>query len=305
MKIGYQSYQFDLKLNKPVFFHNYPTFLFRSVIGNQLRRMCCVLKTKKCPDCEINRSCVYARLFENFISKDNTFLAGRNKASHPFILRTDVCNQTQTDVIKLDLILIGFAVEYFPYFYHAIQRAGEWGILKDRIKYQVTSVKSGDRELMIDQQTVKTDSDILFWELDVETRGFDNYRLSIDFMTPYRLKIKGKYASRFEYSDLLKSVLRRADILSHLYGKNGTDISNIDITGFTKPMKSRTRWVDQIHYSARQGEKLTYGGVIGNAEIVGEFSVFERSLLRAGELFNIGKNISFGLGKIKVVEERG
>jgi len=45
---------------------------------------------------------------------------------------------------------------------------------------------------------------------------------------------------------------------------------------------------------------MMLGGLIGTIDVSGTFSQFEIKLLEAAEIFHIGKNSSFGLGKIKI-----
>jgi hypothetical protein len=303
MRIQYQKYTIDIKLEKKIFFENYPTFILRSIMGKQLRHMCCVLKTKRCCECELLSHCIYAQLFETYIQKDTRFLPGRNRASHPYIFQTDVSNRKETDTLSIDLVLLGYAIRYFPYFYYAMYHAGEQGILRERIGYEITNVESNGEPLLICKDTLKTDTTPCLWELDTDVTMKTETYIRIDFKTPFRLKVKGKYVSHFHYTDLMDSIYRRTVILSHLYGENNRDYSDIDLSVFNKPIETDIRWIDQKHYSARQEETLRYGGIIGTAQIKGKFSPFEKSLLKAGELFNTGKNISFGLGRIEVREE--
>jgi hypothetical protein len=43
---------------------------------------------------------------------------------------------------------------------------------------------------------------------------------------------------------------------------------------------------------------MKLGGIIGNIEIGGKFSEEDLSILKFDEIFHLGKNTGFGLGKI-------
>jgi len=128
-------------------------------------------------------------------------------------------------------------------------------------------------------------------------------QIRIDFKTPYRLKMHGTYVSEFKYPDLIKSIFRRTGILTNLYGVKSGEFSEDDFHVMEKNCEFNLRWIDQKYYSARQEQELIYGGITGSMNINGFFSPFEESLLEAGEIFNIGKNSSFGLGKMEVKKE--
>lgn len=93
-------------------------FVLRSVLGFNLRSMCCIAHGKNCPDCMYNKTCAYAYIFETIIPQDNSIHAGTDRASHPF----SFCNCSDS---SFTVNLFGKACDYLPYIYAAFYKAGQ------------------------------------------------------------------------------------------------------------------------------------------------------------------------------------
>lgn len=302
MKLDYSVYNIQIKPDTFLRFDTMPEFLFRSVMGMELRNLSCLFKNRKCEECDLRFQCAYSVIFESPINKDNTILTGRNYASHPFILSVDNNEKTSFDKIDLNITLIGKAIDYFPYLFYSISKGGENGIGRERIKYSVESVNSNDSEILKDGQLDMSISR-KEWIAGANSGKGAKKKYLIEFVSPLRFKKNGKYVDKISYGDLLKSLMRRVEILSGMYGESSPipeikEIKDID----EKLVSSDIRWVENKRWSCRQKTTMLLGGIKGTIELSGSFTPFERSLLEAGELFHLGKNAGFGLGRIKVRE---
>ena len=67
-----------------------------------------------------------------------------------------------------------------------------------------------------------------------------------------------------------------------------------------KEWQPRLHWHDLPRYSSRQKTRMKLGGFMGKIFFSGSLLPFEEALLSAAELFHLGKNTSFGLGRIEV-----
>lgn len=304
MKVEYSVFKIKIKPETAIKFDTIPEFLFRSVIGMELRNLSCLFKNRKCEDCDLKFQCAYSIIFESPISKENPVLKGRNYASHPFIISIDNNEKNPLDEIILNITLIGKAIDYFPYLFYAISKGQEAGIGRERIKYSVESVKSNDSEILKNGQLDMSISR-KEWIAGINSGKGAKRKYLIEFVSPLRFRKNGKYVDKISYGDILKGLRRRVEILSGMYGELSSipeikDIKDID----EKLVSSDIRWVENKRWSGRQKTTMLLGGIKGNMELSGNFTPFERSLLEAGELFHFGKNGGFGLGRIKVRELR-
>jgi len=140
MHILYKNIGFVITLSKKVAFTVPVPFLFRSVIGYQLRKMCCISHSTVCADCMFNASCVYGLTFESIVPKDNAALTGRDRISHPIIIDTDSFAGEELESLVLNIIFLGPSIPYIPYFFYALKKGGENGITKERIPYHCCPV---------------------------------------------------------------------------------------------------------------------------------------------------------------------
>jgi CRISPR-associated endoribonuclease Cas6 len=301
MKIEYQKFRLLLYFPSLNRINTYPTFIIRSVLGKELRRMCCIFKDRHCYECTIKNTCPYSIVFETPITEDNLILVGRNKGSHPFILSLISTDLENTDHIELLLTLMGKGIDYLPYIYYSLKKAGDRGILKQRIPFKLKGPFIEDELILDEENKLNLNFKTKVWELGRSEKPFTNSTV-IEFLSPCRLKKDGKYVSHLTFQDLMEALFRRAQILCTLYG----ECSRIwPIPSFGKRNQIITEqkftWVDLPYYSARQKKRIKMGGFMGTLSINGEIEVLERSLLEFGELFHIGKNAGFGLGKIRIV----
>ncbi|MBZ4644012.1 MAG: hypothetical protein PWQ25_1809 [Deferribacteres bacterium] len=301
MPIPYQKFEIFLEFEKNAFADIYPSFALRAVLGKELKRFACILRHKQtCDDCPLRFQCAYSVVFETPIEKNNDFLKGRDKASHPFITYCERDVNTNFNELKFELTLFGKGIKYFPYIYYGFLKAGENGLFRERAKYRITKVFSGGH-LVNDGSS----DDINLPEGTLFTADFSeelvDKNIRINFLSPSRLKVKGKYSSEISFSDILIASLSRYEILSNLYGtseKNG----KIQINLSEIESENCLVWKEYKRYSSRQNDSMIFGGVVGYMNLRGKFPIYAISLLKFAEIFGLGKNTGFGFGKILVEE---
>ena len=305
MHVTYKSIGFVITLAKEVDFDIPVPFLFRSIIGYQLRRMCCIAHSTACANCMFNTSCIYGLTFESIVPKDNTVLAGRNRISHPVIIDCDDFTG-KLKTLVLNLVFLGATIPHFPYFYYALKKGGEEGIGKERVPYHVSDIvevlDTGERRsLLVDEQNIITDVESERWEYDAETETTVEKSFVVTLDTPLRYMAKGVEARRIVESEFAGCLHRRAQVLCSQYGHND-HTGEYGFSGSWAVTEQDIGWRRFRHYSARQVKVMWLGGMCGSFVLSGKFSSYERGLLRFTELFHGGKNTNFGLGKLKVNE---
>jgi len=302
VKIEYVSLKFIIQFPIKVSFNKFPAFIFRSILGKELRFLSCHFREKSCNYCSLQNICAYSVVFETPIHKNNSIVEGRNKVSHPYTMYTGVNMFTKVDMVPLYITLFGKGSEYIPHIYFSLLRAGSKGIFKSRIPFRVMDVIANDKKIMDEKGDLNVKIEKKVWTMDKNMKK-SNYNIGADIKTPVRMKVRGKYSIDFSAEDLFRAIYRRASILSFMYGKI-IDLETCHEFDFrhTGVFKKELRWIDYSYFSARQRTEMKIGGVIGKIFIEDVLSDFEVSLLKFAELFHVGKNVSFGFGKIKFAE---
>lgn len=306
MNLSFKRIGFLITLSKKLRFTVPIPFLFRSIIGFQLRKMCCIAHNNVCADCMFNATCIYGFTFESIVPKNNAALVGRDRISHPIIIDTDEFAGKELDSLVLNLIFLGSAIPYIPYFFYALKKGGETGITKERISYQINDIVeftdiTKERSLKIDDQQIDTKIEPESWEYNQDIQTEVQKDFFVTLLSPLRFKAQGHYARRLIDTEFARCLHRRAQVLCSQYGHNDY-IGDYQFSGNWTITEQNLKWRDFTHYSSRQKKAMQLGGLLGDFMLSGKFSSYECSLLRFAEIFHGGKNTNFGLGKIKVSE---
>ncbi len=314
VRLAFKKFQLRLIAKEQLILPVYKGSTFRGGFGNAFKRIVCTLKNKECPDCILKEKCVYSYVFETSPHSDTAIMRKYEKIPHPFIIEPpDDKRQSYNsgDEIRFNLILIGRAIDYLPYFIYTFEELGKIGIGKGRGGFELQDV-SCDGEVIYDSKskTLKTVKGEKLLDISVDTMEEDMAsqtspcsNLSLSFLTPARIKYNSHLILDLEFHILIRHLLRRIAILSYFHC--GIDTSGWDFKGIiemakkAKVKESRLKWDDWERYSARQDARMKMGGFVGEITFEGNIAPF-MPLIKAGEILHIGKGTSFGLGKYEI-----
>lgn len=289
--LKYIPLEFHLKFSDFVRWTTSAEIIFRSAIGFHLHKMCCILRDQNsCIDCPINKTCVYSWLFESHIDKDTNSIPGRDKASHPFIMQWSGLVKGEG---TLRIVFLGPSINYIPFIIEAVKRTGKKGVSKSRTTFEVVQITHNG--LPYEYNMKETESLCSTWP---SNKKIGKGRIVFD--TPCRIKELGKYISEVDLESFLISIQRRMMVLTELYGQEKYVYEDLSVP---KNEVYNQKWKELDYYSSRQKEKLKLGGVIGEIIINENPDEVVQQLIEAAQLFNVGKNVSFGLGRIHYKEE--
>lgn len=296
MFICYLPIHFGIKFSSPIHSDTPSLFILRSMLGKELRSMCCIARQNKCPDCMCSKTCAYAFLFETILPVENEIAPGRDRASHPFAFTGGSLFSGDTiSEYGFTITLFGKACEYLPYIYAAFVRAGKNGLFKSRTPFSVTKVCVCEKNVLIDTEHIDTSVPAKTWSLDLSKEN-RNGEILVELKTPLRFKYGGKYGTDFSAQDFFKCLYRRARTLCSLYG-NADNMPDYIPSDEIVIAERKLGWEDFRHYSARQKEEMCLGGALGTLKLKGAATAMEQSILEFNRISNAGKNTNFGLGQ--------
>lgn len=310
MIIRYQKFKFTIQAIDQLVLPYYKGSTFRGGFGTAFRRVVCALKRKDCKDCMLKTKCIYAYIFETSPSED-TKIMNMNKyetVPHPFIIEPPEDTRhlyEQGDTLSFNLILIGRAVDYLPYFIFTFDELGKSGIGKGRGKYKLLKIDSnGDIIYAIEDRTIRTTA---FEELHIpeifNSNSDSEGSVTLRFLTPARIIHQRALTVNLEFHILIRSLLRRLCLLYYFHCEKkepSWDHKQIIHEAEKATIKNNTlSWWDWERYSARQGVRMKMGGVVGDISYKGKLEQF-LPILKAGETLHVGKGTSFGLGRYEL-----
>ena len=213
--------------------------------------------------------------------------------------------------LSFNLVLVGRANDYLPYFVYAFEELGKMGIGKGRGRYRLTAISDLDGSVYdCRTRTLRPGETVALPVLaDNGETGKDGEReVSITFLTPARIVYGRRLVSDLEFKVLVTSLLRRLLLLGHFHcNQNGGGWDHKAMIGRAEKVEKvqdSLSWRDWERYSGRQKTRMKMGGLVGTVTYRGEIEPF-LSLLRAGEVLHVGKGTAFGLGKYRLHDDKG
>lgn len=297
---------------------NLPTYkgsTFRGGFGHAFRSMVCTMKKTDCTNCLLKEQCPYSYIFETSPGHRSEVLNNFEEVPRPYVIEPPPEKKTfykPGEKIRFELILIGKAIEYLPYFLVTFVELGNMGIGRGRKPYVLRRVlgqnpfKKVEHLIYSDEDKKVRNCDITITGEDILNRADNGVhspdQITLSFQTPTRIKYDNHFATKLEFHILIGNLLRRFSNLSYFH--NNTKIS-IDYKTFVETAtqviikNDFTVWEDWERYSSRQQDRMKMGGLVGNISYEGNLAPY-LPLIILGEYIHAGKNITFGLGKYVV-----
>ncbi|GER94302.1 CRISPR system precrRNA processing endoribonuclease RAMP protein Cas6 [hot springs metagenome] len=347
MQISYQKFSLAIETIEEIHLPYYKGSTFRGGFGNAFRRIVCALKRQDCTDCMLKSRCIYAYVFETSPQEGTEIMNMHKyeKVPHPFVieppeinaedpirLKTEGKNTTLNSqpsalslqpkalcikpgkVLSFNLILIGRATEYLPYFIYTFDELGRFGIGRGRGRYRLIEVKKwkkGNGRWSTEERPVysaldktirQTNSDIIEFSEFRPSENLDS--LTLRFITPLRLKYNRDLVVKPEFHILVRALLRRLGLLYYFHcGNRKPEWDHRSIISHAERVEiqsSSLRWLDWERYSSRQDTRMKLGGLVGEIAYHGNIEPF-LPVIEAGEVLHAGKGTSFGLGRYEIV----
>jgi hypothetical protein len=305
-------YNFVLTALDPLSLPPYKGSTLRGVFGHAFKRVICAQRRQDCAECLLRTDCPYASVFESRPPDDADVRRLQAAIPRPFVIEPPLTEQTHFlpgDEIAFKLVLVGRAIDLLAYFVVAFQEAGRMGIGKGRGQYELTRVETApwDERLVetvytceLRSSIIKRDCTLHFPDLTerAEALGQDG-TVTLEFLTPTRIKKRDKWLSRPEFGPLVRTLLQRISSLTNFHCGEWWEYDfrgAIDRAYTVKMVEERTGWGDWERYSSRQDQRVKLGGFVGQVTYAGDIAEF-MPLLLVGSLVHVGKGTVFGNGQ--------
>ena len=283
----------------------------RGAFGTVFRRLVCHDLKAQCPACHLKENCPYCAVFSPVVPPEAKRLRLNRDIPRPFVIKPPLNGKDvyeTGDILGFDLVVVGNARDFLPYFIVTFEELGRQGIGIARGKYRFKTLEAmmPDRSwheiydykermvrppgspLGLDQLNLKKDESI--------------QELKIEFLTPVLLKEKGRWV-RPEFGPLMKRLRDRINALSYFYCGNNIEM---DFRSFgekadaVKTNQEDLSWVEERRYSKQRELIHILKGYTGEIEYKGDLGPF-MPWLRLGEIVHVGKATAFGQGWFRIL----
>ena len=307
----YGKYQFICFFETQAELPPYKGSTFRGVFGIALKKVICALKTQECAACLLLKQCLYPSIFETPQVCKPPLGANFASVPHPFVIEPPETESTQfapQAPFNFNLLLFGEINSNLPYFIYAFDQMGKIGVGRRingrRGRFRLQVVRFDNRAIYsADDGILKSPEPLPQLSLgDNESGRGKIANLTIHLKTPLRFKHRNHLSDKLPFHLLVRTMLRRVDALFTIYGhgKPNLDFRGlIERAGAVKIASSDLRWSDWRRYSQRQSRAMQMGGLAGSVTYTGDLAEF-MPLINCCETLHIGKQTTFGLGKIRL-----
>jgi hypothetical protein len=268
----------------------------------------CAVPRQQCGKCILAETCLYNKVFEVNKHKDTSNNKRIAAPPHPYLFEPPETRQTDFPLesyLDFNLILLGEVNNSLPFFVYAIQKMGQMGIgsrHEDRqICFEVRDIYNTNNQSIFVAETNQLKPGP--WSTNLNPPSVltpSQGELSLRLKTPLRQKNANKLANDLPFPILVRAILRRIAAVFTAHAQNEPDL---DYKGLIKRaddvgiLESNLRWQDIRRYSNRQKSGMLMGGLVGGITYggtVGEYA----PLLELAQYLHLGKQTTFGLGKI-------
>ncbi len=287
------------KAEEPIRVPGYPGSTLRGAFGCALRQCVCPVRQENCRGCVIKNECVYSYIFETPPPEDAEILRKYPFVPHPFVLEATLRPKgiyRLGSELRFGMTLIGDrAIGYLRYIVSAFAEMGRQGLGRERGRFSVKQIFSRTA----DGNIVETKEVLSFEDAEVLARAYPLDRITLEFLTPARIRYRRALCDDLQFHILIRNLLRRLSGLLYFHCDQRLELSAREMirrAESVRVVRKQTRWYDWSRYSGRQKRQVKMGGVVGTMTYEGEIGEF-LPLLVLGSWVNVGKGTSLGLGR--------
>lgn len=287
----------------------------RGGFGHTFKRLACMEPRRCDKQCRRGNACAYGYVFETTPPRDSETLSTFSEVPRPFVIapapdRRELIRPGER--LTFGLTLIGQGIEHLPYFLVVFKEMGQNGLGRNRGRFRLETVNGvglAQGRLVpvydVADETIRGD-DLALTGQAVAARAatLPTDRLTLDFLTPTRLKQRGDWVWEGPpFEVLVRTLLGRVSSLSYFHCGQRLEIdfrAMIDRAAAIKIAAAESHWEDWERVSSRQKRHIKMGGLVGRVTYEGELEPY-LALLTLGELIHVGKGTVFGNGQYRIV----
>lgn len=282
----------------------------RGALGYCLKHVVCHVGKRSCDTCFLRSRCAYPAVFEGLAPLGRTVMTKYPYVPQPFVL--EIGDREPTEIApgveyQFAVRLFGPAIEFYPYVVLALMEAGQQGLGRDRVQFEVRFVDDGERRIFC----ATNQAEILppaVRRLPVAAEGTrDRGIMRMNCVTPLRIRTDGRVNTTPDLAAVIRNAVRRLRMLTHFYGDGDGFSEDVGLllaaAARANVIERALRCVAIERYSTRQRRAMSLTGTVGHL-IFETDSEALKTLLRQAVICHVGKATSFGFGRIELKVER-
>jgi len=275
----------------------------RGGMGEMLLRANCI-RDRKCEECDFASECIVRRTMYSSYEIEPEDIGVGSGDSIGYVIE---CENYETeffagDRIQFNLILFGKTIVYFNQYMQAFYALGQNGIGKEKTRFDIVEVTNSKGDRILDgcnvymgQYQIGTLSDYVKHRMRY-IHSLEN--ITVEFKTPVTIKRNGSFIQEFDPEAILSAIKRRLYLLDCFEGIDGKEYYKSD-TMIPEVLYQEHRFISVNRYSSTKDSKMALRGIKGKF-VFDSIDEETLKLLLATEIMHVGKNTSFGFGRVRV-----
>ena len=282
----------------------------RGAFGSVFRRLVCHDLRAVCHECEMHPTCPYGFIFTPMIPPDAERLRLNMDIPRPFVIKPPLDNHSTYppgDTLCFDLVVVGRAQDFLPYFIVTFEELGRQGIGVGRGRYRMAKLEGlkddNSWEEIYDhkERMVRPPRQSLTFAHMAGSKNEPVEGIRLRFVTPVLLKEKGQWAKP-DFGPLMKRLRDRTNALSYFYCGEPLEMDFREFGNLAegvRTVKQDLQWVEEKRYARHRDIRHLLKGYVGEVEFEGDLGPF-MPMLRIGEFLHVGKATAFGQGWYRI-----
>lgn len=207
------------------------------------------------------------------------------------------------EILSFSFILLGNAALYKEAVFKGLIRSGYLALGAGRKKFRLNTI--------LHSNSLKTiwsrENSMLQLELASSIPLIPMVEVadwcSVQLQTPLRIRRQGSLLEELDFPTLIRNITKRVEMINERYGGQIDKASLEKVNSLSSEIQQRSNdfIVQQVdRYSNRKNQKMDFSGLLGVSTFEGELTNFT-TWLKAAEILHIGRNTTFGYGKVEII----
>lgn len=304
LSVRFMKLRFTLQMLEDAHLPRYKNSALRGGMGQMLIAGNCILD-RRCgksregyEGCPYEEECIVRRL-----------MYARYRIQPPFATEGDsigyslFCPDYREEVpagyeLKFEMTLFGRLLVHLNPILQAISALGQAGLGGGHARFRILGIENSRREPILDGNNIYLSRYIPETLEDYVLRRLPHLTddLTLRFRTPATLKHNGAFLEHFDPEVILNACARRLYMLDCF---EGIDLPQVELEENPRLVSETAIHTVIPRYSSTQDSRIKLHGIRGEATLA-DVDTETKALLLAGEVMQIGKNVSMGFGKYVV-----
>jgi len=298
-QIRFVKLDFDIQFSESGNLPHYKSSALRGGMGDMLMELFCV-RDKMCEKCDFEDICAFQRVMYPTYDIVPSFTSGKDRIGYLIDCENHCEYANQGDRLTFSVKLFGKTIVEWRQVIQAFDKLGRVGVGENRVRYRLIRVKSLDGTIFDEDRKIDREKLKIQQVRDYVDSRHSSREKRLLLQTPVEIRYKGKKMRHFEPEAVMPALARRIFMYSCF---EGIECQEIKLSPAELPQLSgeHSYWGRVKRYSSHTGEVMTFKGIVGYADLE-NISDECREMILMGELFGVGRNTKFGLGKIRLIE---